>query len=1575
MKLKIKQATLRTIYSYIGILSLVVNTSSPFLVALQYTAYAQEVGATVEESVANEEPSEEPAPADESASEESAPSESSTALEEIAVEETPAEEPPVTEEVLGTSTEDQATTETPSDSPSQETVPAELPADETQQGDILPDGVSDYRPEVVEESVVVDSAPAAEIITDITDVIDPVIEQIEGTVTEKECLADGVEITDSTTAGWTVDSEKGYAETKEPVKLGVKYIFPEEEGVSVTFSCLPKNVDDRSVLRIQEVRVSDLNLPEEFKTDAEFAYDITTDMVNGEFEYDLTLPKPEGVEAEIFYIEKSVEEAVEEVGNDDVKKIEKDKLVQGDDVVEVSDIDHFTIYYLAPPNENWACQNDEQGVNDEPGQKDLTKMCLDTASTNPLNILWDWDDTAWPGGNTGDACSLFDTDADGLANFALCVTVYNSPAEYQAKALYSCNDTRSDRCAGATSISPISSSCTASVESSDPFVAGDSYPNDTVAHCGVQLSEVGGTSSKLLDVCSFPSQEPGSDPSDCIVASTANQTGLLEVRKILVPSTDSGLFNLQIDGTTYATNVGNAGTTGEKIVDAENHTVGEIAGSGTNLANYTSEIVCKNNNGAGSIVASSTTSGPLTVSVANNADVVCTITNSQTVGNLIVKKVVINDSGGVKVAADFSFLVNGGASASFEADGQNDLSVSAGAYTITEPSVTGYTTTYNNCVDVNVPAGGTATCTITNDDQQAYIIVDKTVTNNNGGSAVADDFDLTVDGNLVLDGVAYAVNPGAHTAGETNLPGYTQGTWGGDCDVNAGVTVALGETKTCTITNDDQPASVQGGKYNDINGNGNFDENEVNDDNRLDGWTINLYDDEWTLLKSMVTGNGSTPAGPVEKGQFKFIGLSVGEYYVCEVQNSLWTQTEPNADTGFLSQTLQSYCHEIELSLGQNLEGIQFGNFDNKTITGYKFSDLDGNGSRDEGDDPIEGWEITLCRYDPLVSEDELLEAYIDESCLIVETTSTDENGRYEFTGLGPGTYKISEEQRSYFNVISPASGEYDNIDINSLRESYDFYNQPVLPELTISKTNNSNSPQSPGDSVGFIIVVNVLGSNVDDVIVTDLLSDGFKYRSGSWEVVSDFDGPVATLEPTYASPGKWFLGDMKEGDTYTLTYIADIQSDVDAGTYKDLAWVKGTDFWEGNVLGQAVEPGVVNTAFVGTAVEVVTPNPDPEAEAEVDEEEITEEVLGTSTIRLPATGSDTVILISALLIMILGILMTAISRKKRFMPIVVAMFFTFVLGAGKVYAETPNLTVLIEDPETSFNEPFKITFVAMDLLGDGDLTAYCEKDGPNDPGWVEYDSTELSMGGNTGVCDVTSGVLNGTGSYKFRVKVIAEWEDSVDETVYSNEVTTTYDNDGPDKPKYIEVDRKSDCKYEITLKTANDSQTDYVEVYMSDEKEFTAGPGSRIRTFDMGPDEKKTFTEEVGGEKCAHRQYFAIRAFDSSGNGSDVEAEELVDVNTVTINKEEVIYEASIASTGGSSIGPGEGNENAEVVPTEEEIGGGEEGSVLGEQAQEQGGQKKSFFGKLLSSPWTWVVLVILLGGLTINGLRKRNE
>ena len=63
------------------------------------------------------------------------------------------------------------------------------------------------------------------------------------------------------------------------------------------------------------------------------------------------------------------------------------------------------------------------------------------------------------------------------------------------------------------------------------------------------------------------------------------------------------------------------------------------------------------------------------VTLANGDDVTCTVTNNDQPAKLIVKKVVINDDGGTKTAADFSFQVNGGSATAFEADGQNDLTV------------------------------------------------------------------------------------------------------------------------------------------------------------------------------------------------------------------------------------------------------------------------------------------------------------------------------------------------------------------------------------------------------------------------------------------------------------------------------------------------------------------------------------------------------------------------------------------------------------------------------------------------------------------------------------------------------------------------------------------------------------------------------------------------------------------------------------------------------------------------------------------------------------------------------------
>jgi hypothetical protein len=46
------------------------------------------------------------------------------------------------------------------------------------------------------------------------------------------------------------------------------------------------------------------------------------------------------------------------------------------------------------------------------------------------------------------------------------------------------------------------------------------------------------------------------------------------------------------------------------------------------------------------------------------------------------------------------------------------------------------------------------------------------------------------------------------TASETPQAGYTPSVWGGDCAADGTITLLPGDDKTCTITNDDQRATL-----------------------------------------------------------------------------------------------------------------------------------------------------------------------------------------------------------------------------------------------------------------------------------------------------------------------------------------------------------------------------------------------------------------------------------------------------------------------------------------------------------------------------------------------------------------------------------------------------------------------------------------------------------------------------------------------------------------------------------------------------------------------------------------------
>jgi len=110
--------------------------------------------------------------------------------------------------------------------------------------------------------------------------------------------------------------------------------------------------------------------------------------------------------------------------------------------------------------------------------------------------------------------------------------------------------------------------------------------------------------------------------------------GTIEVVKAIDPTDAPGVFNLQIDGQTEFPDAGNGDSTGPVDVSAgfstddepigDTHTVGETAGTGTDLGLYAPAISCQDQEND---TASAEGAGPLEIFVEPGDAWVCTITN------------------------------------------------------------------------------------------------------------------------------------------------------------------------------------------------------------------------------------------------------------------------------------------------------------------------------------------------------------------------------------------------------------------------------------------------------------------------------------------------------------------------------------------------------------------------------------------------------------------------------------------------------------------------------------------------------------------------------------------------------------------------------------------------------------------------------------------------------------------------------------------------------------------------------------------------------------------------------------
>ncbi|MDH4116000.1 MAG: hypothetical protein OEW30_01245 [Acidimicrobiia bacterium] len=642
---------------------------------------------------------------------------------------------------------------------------------------------------------------------------------------------------------------------------------------------------------------------------------------------------------------------------------------------------------------------DDAGPDDEPGQKDLNQLTVDfDPGDGDLSVTWNWDAISVSGANTGDACSLYDTDDDGNANYSLCV-IWDNGSSYQTTRLYLCGDGAADKCdqprdllaedmnldgdlldAGeALVLGPYNSTCSLSTVADTFGTRGGAQADtdfDTQATCDIELDDFGGGDAFLINVCSYPSQVPGSDPSDCVISPNS---GFLTIVKVADPDDPATTFTFDLgagqeandgrtsfsiegsgsveliaidaganidlsevvpagwtlDGATCSLSNGDpTGTFTSPTVSGIDIQVGRLTSctfTNTQQATLTLVKTVVNDNGGTAalsewtLTADSTTfvsgtaqevapgtytlaesGGPIgytasgwvcvggtqsgdDVTLAAGESATCTITNDDDAPSLTLVKEVTNDNGGTAQPGDWTLTAagydpaspdagtyalsesgpagytltsltcdnavgqvtsvtlglgesvtctfvndddapsltlvkevtndNGGTAQpgdwTLTAAGYDPASPDAGTYALSESGPAGYTLTSLTCdnavgqvTSVTLGLGESVTCTFENDDISPTLTVIKTVVNDNGGTALPNDFKLTVDGGAVSSGVTNDFDAGAHTVAETNLAGYSAGTWGGDCAVDGSITLSLAQDATCTITNDDIEPSL-----------------------------------------------------------------------------------------------------------------------------------------------------------------------------------------------------------------------------------------------------------------------------------------------------------------------------------------------------------------------------------------------------------------------------------------------------------------------------------------------------------------------------------------------------------------------------------------------------------------------------------------------------------------------------------------------------------------------------------------------------------------------------------------------
>ena len=290
-----------------------------------------------------------------------------------------------------------------------------------------------------------------------------------------------------------------------------------------------------------------------------------------------------------------------------------------------------------------------------------------------------------------------------------------------------------------------------------------------------------------------------------------------------------------------------------------------------------------------------------------------------------------------------------------------------------------------------------------------------TVTAAAPGSGTTTGTVIFYDGSTALDTETLSGGTASFTTSALALGDHAISVgYGGGANFSASTSTVITQT-----VNPSPSATLSGEVYNDLNDDGTLQAGDPG----LSGWTVQLLDSSNTVVATTTTDSS---------GDYSFTGVISGSYTVA-----------PVAPTGYVPTGPTSGTLAVTATAGQTITNLNFGEFQTVTLSGEVFDDVSDSGSFNTNDPGLSGWTVDLS----------------NASNQVIGTATTDTNGDYSFSGLGPGTYSIADVLQPGYVATAPATGSFTFTPTSGAQITGE--NLGVFKAVSLSVTGLSTSPSS----------------------------------------------------------------------------------------------------------------------------------------------------------------------------------------------------------------------------------------------------------------------------------------------------------------------------------------------------------------------------------------------------------------------------------------------------------------------------------------------------------------------------------